>query len=456
MPIESADSRRFRRLRWSIFAILILAYMTVYFHRMAPGVVAADLMATFQTSGAALGSLAAMYYYVYTVMQIPAGVLADTLGTRVGVALGCLVAGVGSILFGVAETFEAAATGRFLVGLGVSVVFVGLMRSNTQWFSERSYGAISGLTLLLGNIGSILAAGPLAVLLGAASWRTVFIGIGILSMVIALLTALFVRSRPADAGLPSVRELEGLPAHPARHRHWLHDLRGVFATRAVWPNFFMMFGIAGSLFAFAGLWGVPLMRDSFGLARTEASLYTTAALTGFALGCFAMGWLSDHLGRRKPVIVGASGLSVLVWLALILLPWGPGWSGLTLYGLLGLAAGGFVVGYAAAKEVVPPGVAGMAIALVNTGLFLGAAILQPAFGWMLDLTWDGALVDGVRQYALSDYRHGLWLSSGFALLGLAAALFVRETRCRHQASASEASEALSPSPSPKVSTAFKH
>jgi sugar phosphate permease len=305
------------------------------------------------------------------------------------------------------------------------------MRSNTQWFSERSYGAISGFTLLLGNIGSVLAASPLAILLGVTSWRTVFVGIGVLSLFIALLTALFVRSQPEDAGLPSQRELDGLAPHPPRHRHWLLDLRGVFATRAVWPNFFVMFGGTGSLFAFAGLWGVPLMRDSFGLTRTEASFYTTAALAGFALGCFAMGWLSDHLGQRKPFILGASALSVLVWLALIRLPWGPGWTGLTLYALLGLAAGGFVVGYAAAKEVVPPSVAGMAIALVNTGLFLGAAILQPAFGWAMDLTWNGALVDGLRHYALVDYRNGLWLSSGFALLGLVAALFVRETGCRN-------------------------
>ncbi len=431
MTLSPAELRRFARLRWGIFAILIAAYMTVYFHRMAPGVVAADLMAAFHASGAALGSLAAMYYYIYTAMQIPAGVLADTLGARVGVALGALVAGAGSTLFGLAETFEAASLGRFLVGLGVSVVFVGLMRSNTQWFSERRYGSISGLTLFLGNIGSILAAGPLAVLLTATSWRNVFVGMGVLSVGIALLSALFVRSRPEDAGLPSVRELEGLPPHPERHRHWLADLRGVFATRAVWPSFFVMFGVTGSLFAFAGLWGVPLMRDCFGLDRTGASYYTTAALAGFAVGCVVMGWLSDHLGRRRPVILGACALSVMAWAALILLPWGPGWSGLTLYALLGLTAGGFVVGYAAAKEVVAPGVAGMAIALVNTGLFLGAAIMQPAFGWALDLTWDGTLVEGVRRYAMADYRNGLWLSAGFALLALVAAFRVRETRCRN-------------------------
>ena len=431
MPIERTDWRRFQRIRWTIYAILILAYMTVYFHRMAPGVVSAELMAAFHTSGAALGSLAAMYYYIYTAMQIPAGVLADTLGTRIGVALGCLVAGAGSILFGLAGTLEIASVGRFLVGLGVSVVFVGLMRWNTQWFSERSFGALSGFTLLLGNVGSILAAGPLALVLGAASWRTVFVWIGILSLATALLTAILVRCRPEDAGFPSVREMEGLPPHPERHRHWLQDLRGVFATRAIWPSFFVMFGMTGSLFAFAGLWGVPLMRDVYGLGRTDASFYTTASLAGFALGCFVMGTLSDRLGRRKPIMIGACVLSVLLWLALILLPWGTGWTGLTLYALLGLSAGGFVVGYAAAKEVVPPGVAGMAIALVNTGLFLGAAIMQPAFGWAMDLTWNGTIVEGVRRYALGDYHNGLWLSCGFALLALIAALFVRETRCRN-------------------------
>jgi sugar phosphate permease len=267
MTLSPADRRRYARLRWGGYAVLILAYMTVYFHRMAPGVVASDLMAAFHASGAALGSLAAMYYYVYTAMQIPAGVLADTLGARVGVTLGCLVAGAGSMLFGLAETIEVASFGRLLVGFGVSVVFVGLMRSNTQWFSQRRYGLISGVTLMLGNLGSILAAGPLALLLGLTSWRSVFVVMGVLSLGVAGLTIWLVRNRPEDAGLPSVREMEGQPPHPERHRHWVLDLRGVLTTGTIWPNFFVMFGVTGSLFAFAGLWGVPLMRDLYGLDR---------------------------------------------------------------------------------------------------------------------------------------------------------------------------------------------
>lgn len=421
----------FNALRWRIYVILILSYMLVFFHRMAPASVAADLMQAFGTTGAALGSLAAMYYYVYTVMQIPSGILADTLGPRISVMAGSLVAGVGSILFGLAGDFTLAAVGRFLVGLGVSVVFVGLMRSNAVWFSDRHYGRVSGLTLLLGNLGAILAAAPLAWALGFFTWREIFVAIGAASLLMALVTAWLVRNRPEEAGFPSVREMEGLPAHARAHPNWRAALRAAYGRLAAWPGFWVNLGVTGNMFSFVGLWGVPLLQDVHGLSRTEASLYTTVSLVAFALGCLFMGWLSDHLGLRRPVILAAGLLSALAWLCLILLDWGPGLSGYALYGLLGLGASGFVITYAAVKEVCAPESAGMAIALVNTGLFLGAAIMQPAFGWVLDLTWQGELVDGMRRYAWADYRNGLWLSFGFALIAVVAATRVRETRCRN-------------------------
>jgi sugar phosphate permease len=429
-PLRSFDRRAFLRSRRRVFLVLVAAYVTVFFHRMAPGVVAEDLARAFETSGVALGALAAAYYYVYTAMQLPSGVLADTLGPRKTVALGSLVAGVGSVLFALAPDFDQAVIGRLLVGLGVSVVFVGLMKSNAVWYADREYGRISGLTLLLGNLGSVLAAGPLALLLTAVTWREAFVGVGAASLVLAVMSWVWVRNRPEDLGFPSLREQEGLRPHAPRSRHWLRDLATVLGRREIWPGFWVNFGLTGTLFAFAGLWGVPLMHDLHGLPRTEASIYTTVTLGAFALGSFKAGWLSDRIGRRKPVILGGALLSCGAWLGLILLPWGPGWSGILLYGLLGLCAGGFVVTYAVAKEQLPQGVSGMGIALVNTGLFLGAALMQPAFGWVLDLGWDGTLVDGARAYRAADYRNGLWLSLAAAGLALVAAARVRETRCR--------------------------
>lgn len=422
------DPRRFQQVRWTIYAILVLAYMSVFFHRMAPAVVSAELMTAFHTTGAALGSLAAMYYYIYTAMQIPAGVLADTVGTRAVATLGNLVAGIGSIVFGLAESMEMALMGRFLVGLGVSVIFVGLMKSNTVWFRERIYGLISGVTLLLGNIGSVLAAGPLAWLLGHVSWRAAFVGIGVFSLLLAVLSLLTVRNRPEDAGFPSLRAMDGKVSHAEREKHWLHDMREVWANLRVWPGFWFNFGMAGGLFAFAGLWGIPLLRDVHGLTRDEAAQYTTLTLLAMALGTLLLGWISDRLGRRKPVMAASAVLYLLVCAALLWLPWAAGASGMLLFALLGLCGSGFVLSYACAKEVCAPALSGMAISVVNTGLFLGAAIMQPLFGWVLDQGWDGAMRDGVRLYSGDDYRAALWLMLGFAVVALAAALRITETR----------------------------
>ncbi|MCK9531975.1 MAG: MFS transporter [Gammaproteobacteria bacterium] len=425
------SATRFEIVRWSVFAVLVVAYMSVYFHRMAPGVVAGELMASFQTTGAALGSLAAMYYYVYTAMQVPAGVLADTVGIRAVAALGNVVAGVGSILFGLAESFEMASAGRFLVGLGVSVIFVGLMKSNTVWFSERRYGLVSGLTLFLGNLGSVLAAGPLAFALTLWSWREVFVGLGVGSLLFGVLSLLVVRNRPEDAGFPSLRQMEGRAAHAARSGHWWQALKAVLGTRAVWPGFFVNFGMAGGLFAFVGLWIIPLLRDSFGLGRAEAAEYATLTLFAMAVSAITMGSLSDRLGRRKPVLLACALLyaGVLAWL--LFMPWQPGSYAKALFVLLGFTGGGFLITYPSAKEVCPPAVSGMAISVVNTGLFLGAALMQPLFGAALDLGWDGTVSEGVRVYGFEDYRYGLGLMLGYALMACAAATRITETRGRN-------------------------
>ncbi|MGQ0523995.1 MAG: MFS transporter, partial [Betaproteobacteria bacterium] len=128
-----------RELRWAVFALGAAAFWLSFFHRVAPAAIAAELTASFEVTGAALGALAATYFYVYTVMQLPTGVLADTLGPRRVLTAGGLVAGVGSILFGSAESIAWAATGRTLAGLGVSVAFISLLKLNANWFDERRF-----------------------------------------------------------------------------------------------------------------------------------------------------------------------------------------------------------------------------------------------------------------------------------------------------------------------------
>lgn len=189
-------------------------------------------------------------------------------------------------------------------------------------------------------------------------------------------------------------------------------------------------GMTGSLLAFLGLWAIPFLRDLHGLERSAASLYTSIGLAGFAGGALSCGWLSDRMGYRKPLLIGGTLLYGLAWLGMVYL-WTPGVAGMAWFALMGFSCGSFILTYAGAKEVVVPALSGMAIALVNTGLFLGAAIVQPLFGWMMDLSWNGAMTNGVRVYSTADYHTGFFLILGCVVLAIVASTFFHETRCRN-------------------------
>jgi sugar phosphate permease len=408
---------RMRRLRWTAFALVSGGYVLSFFHRIAPAAIASDLREAFGASGAALGALAATYFTVYTFMQVPTGVLVDALGPRRVVSAGAVVAGVGSIAFGRAATLGGAAAGRALVGLGVSVTFIALLKLVAAWFREREFATLSGLVMFLGNLGAVLSAAPLAWVAARTAWRNVFVGIGALSLAAAALTWALVRDDPARAGLPSMRELDGHPAHPPRAGGWWDGLRAVAGNRATWPGFFVNMGLGGTFMAFAGLWAVPYLEQVHGLSRAGATEHTTVMLLAFALGSLATGRLSDRMRRRKPLMIGLGAVYVLSWA-----PWAlglrvPHAASLALFAATGASATAFTITWASAKEVNPPALSGTATAVVNTGVFLGPTLYQPLVGWVLDRT--GSL------------RAGIALLAAAALAGLVAAMFVRETRARN-------------------------
>lgn len=420
----------FTLAKWSIFAILILTYILVYFHRMAPGVVSEYLMGAFQITGTQLGTLSAIYFFVYACMQIPSGVIADTLGTRTSIISGNLVAGIGSIVFGMAGSFEVACAGRFLVGLGVSVVFISIMKSNSVWFPAKVFGFMSGLTLLIGNLGSVLAAAPLSGLLTIFAWRTVFIAIGVLSLALAALGFLIVRNRPEDLGFPAPN-FQAEAESGALHTSWLKNLGSVISVLRLWPGFWVQFGMIGGLYSFMGLWGIPYLRDVHGLDRSFAANHMTTMLLCFAVGALFFGWFSDRIGRRKPILIFCVLGYTLSWITLIYAPWSPGITGFVLFGCMGFSGSGFVLTFAAAKEIIHPSLSGMAVSVVNTGCFIGTALMQPLFGYIADLSWNGTIENGIRIYSQTDYYHGFLVMLIFAAIAIVGSFRLRETYCRN-------------------------
>ena len=111
------ESVQVQCLRWAVFALASSAFWLSFFHSVAPAAIAAELQASFGIGAAMLGTLAATYYLVYTVMQVPRGILNDTLGPRRVLTAGCAVSGGGALLFGAADAVSVALAGLTLIGL---------------------------------------------------------------------------------------------------------------------------------------------------------------------------------------------------------------------------------------------------------------------------------------------------------------------------------------------------
>ncbi|MGB4467455.1 MAG: MFS transporter [Azovibrio sp.] len=412
------------RRRLIMMAVVVVAYMLSFFQRFAPAGVAQDLAASFHTSAASLGVLAATYFYVYTLMQIPTGILADTLGPRRILLLGGLVGGGGSLLFGFAPNLDVALVGRTLIGLGVSVTFIAMLKLIAVWYEEHRFATMTGLALLLGNLGSVLAGAPLAMTAQAFGWRGVFMGVGGISLVLAVLCWLVVRDRPLAQG-------EAAPVHRFDRTVVLNGMLSILKNRATWPVVLVNTGISGSFFTFGGLWAMPFLMQAHGLSRADASSRLSLLFLGFALGSILIGNFSDRLRLRKPVLIVVSHLYALIWLIWLSgVSLAPGLS-YVLFALMGLATASFTLTWACAKEVNPPLLSGMSTSVANMGGFAAAALLQPLVGAVMDLSWDGRLENGARFYSMTDFQCGFALLAGIALLGAAASWWVRETGCRN-------------------------
>jgi MFS family permease len=408
------------RLRWAVFGLAAAAFWLSFFHRVAPAAIAAELQAAFDIGGAMLGTIAATYYVIYTLMQVPTGVLNDTLGPRRVLVAGCLVAGIGSILFGAAESVAAALVGRTLAGLGVSVAFVSMLKLTADGFAERRFATMTGIGAMIGLTGALAAATPLAWLATFVSWRAVFTAAGVASLLLAAAIWLVARDRPGGTTSAIPR------SHSARgEARWSEGLMLVVRNPATWPCFWFGFGMSGSYMTFVGLWAVPYLVHGHGMTVVEATQHTSLMLIWLALAQGAVGALSDRLARRRPLIL-ASALSYFAcWIAW--LAGGAEFPGASyvISIVMGASVCGMTLSWACAKELNPPQYSGIAISLVNTSGFLAVGLLQPLVGWMLDRSAAGA------AYVGAHYVPGLVLLAVFAGIGLAGALFIRETHCRN-------------------------
>ncbi|MDO4683359.1 MAG: MFS transporter [Lautropia sp.] len=412
--MSTTDQHRLLVAQWTAFGLAITAYMISFFHRVAPAALSLELQKSFQASATELGVITAVFFFVIMLMQVPTGILADTIGSRRLLTIGCLVGALGAVLFAVAQNVWVATLARALIGFGSAIPFVALLRLNASWFSNRQFATLSGLTLLFANLGSVLSTTPLQWASQLVSWRWLIGAVGVSTLVIGLLIARFVRDQPADIGLKHPDGVTGAPAMSSLSS-WRRQFVQVIRNPRTWPCFFVGFGVCGSFFTFSSLWAVPFLVSEHGMTEEAAATHVMLMIMAHAAAALFLGRLSDRLGNRRGLLLVLAWLYLLSWLPMTMpMTHFPGES-YWVFVFQGVASTSYTLIWAVAKEVNDPASAGMAIGVVNTSMFLAAAMLQPLIGALI----DHAGAEGME--------HALLLLGTVSSIGIVAGIMMTET-----------------------------
>ena len=353
-------------------------------------------------------------------MQLPTGLMADSWGPRKTVSVFLILAGIGSVVMGIAPNLPVAIMGRILVGIGVSTVFVCNFKLLSEWFTPRQFIIMGSAFMSMGGIGALSSSAPLAWVSNVIGWRMTFLSVGIITLLMAALVYAFVRNRPSEMGLPPINPDRG---ESQKCIGLLNGIKMVATSGRFWPPAIWAFSVIGISFAIGGLWGGPYLMQVYGHSKTSAGGVLSTFALALIFGSPLLGWFANRFGR-KSVLIGCSVVLMMVsgimsfYVDSMTLP--------ALYVLFFFffLSGGAVgpVLATVAKELFPIAISGTAVGAINLFPFAGGAIFQVLIGAVLTAR---SLDQG--QYTTIGFRNMFLICLAGAVLSLAAAFIMKET-----------------------------
>jgi MFS family permease len=387
---------------WLITAVY---YFYQYTLRSAPAVMMPQLSEAFGLTTMGVASLVGLFYWGYSPFSLVAGVAMDRLGPRRVVPLGAALVGVGALLFGMGGS-GAASLGRLLQGAGGVFALVGAVYIATQSFPASRAATLIGATQMFGMAGGSAGQFVVGPVIGAGlPWSRFWIFMGVAGLLIGALLYVL---------LPSQEQ-------PKQGGDWLKSAARAMGTVLRNPQSILCGMIAGLLFIpttiFDMIWGVRYLQEARGYEYASAVMRSASVPLGWIVGCPLLGFVSDRLGRRKPVIL-AGAFVLLVCLAFIL--YGPAgvFPPYVLGIVAGVASGSAMLPYTVIKEANPPEVSGTATGVVNFLNFTFSALLGPVFGWILRAVAGGADSMTLEHYqaAFEPLLYGVGLAIVFTFV----------------------------------------
>lgn len=407
---------------WIVWSLSAGFFFAEYLVRLEPSITKQQLMQAFHLNATSFGTLSAFFTFSYVAMQIPVGTLVDRFGAHKLMVINSIACALGCFIFAVSTSVWLAETGRLISGIGSAFAFVGTLRLATYWFPPHKIGLIAGMTQAAGMLGASVGEGPFALIVTMIGWRETMWLIGGIILLIGLLILLLVRDKPPTSN----KDAEDIVDGPGM----LECLTKVLRNPQSWYNGIFVGLLYAPTAAFAELWGVPFLAETYKMSTELAASGISIIFIGWAIGGPIAGWLSDLQKKRKPIMMLSALASCIIISVIIYANNLPTFLLFALLFLYGIANTGVATSYALSSEINMPSVTGTSIAFANMASVIIGSSFQPLIGAVLDSSWDGKMLNGAPIYSLTAYQNALHILPLCLILALVVSFFIKETNCQ--------------------------
>jgi sugar phosphate permease len=398
-----------------------LFYGFQFIIRVSPSVMANDLMHTLAVDAAVLGVIVSFYYYGYSGMQIPTGILIDRIGVRRPLTVACLLCSLGAVIFAYSTSIPLLATGRLLMGIGSAFGLLSCIKISSLWLHPRLLTFFVGMALIIGTLGAVGGVYPLALLIDKYDLKTANLILASLSALLAVSAWTVVRDNQHSQEITSNKE------------PLLFTLRDILRNPQTW-----LFGFYGMLMytplsGFADLWGVSFISKLYVLDRTTAGQAISFFYVGVGLGAPVWSGVLNYLESYKNTMLISSVGTLAFFVILLYFP--PNSFDLVkwLYFLGGFISSGQFVAFGGVADINLRTRTATASGTHNMLCMLSGVILQPLIGALLDFSAGTAnkAANIAHDYSLHDFQIALLIVPLCLLGAVFMVFFIKEAYVKH-------------------------
>lgn len=352
-----------------------------FFLQLSSGLIIDVIMHDMHLTALAGGLLSGSFYVIYTLLQIPVGMLCDRKNIRPILTSSALICAVGCIVFATGHHLWSLYLGRSLLAIGSAFGFVCLTHLVRQHYPLRYFGLLIGASETLSFMVTVVGMMSLASMLNHWSWRQFIAGIAILACGIAYLCWRFIpNTTPNTTYTLSYRT----------------QLKQVLSSLPLWFNGLFTGLTFAIVLVFAGLWAPPFLQIKLHCTLREASILDAVFIFGISVSCPLFGYLANHIRNHRVLVISACLLTSMILLCLLWMPPQSITVMAFIMWLLGFVSGSYILGYTFANQFSPPHSLSTTTGMTNTLAIATTPLLQPFIGYLLDtfshqhrlMVWD--------------------------------------------------------------------